>query len=160
MQKTLLIVAGSLFALLVLIYGLRLLWPGESHRSPDELVRIALESTNASEQEKAVIELMDLGKPALTHLQRLLAESKSDRVRAATIQGLATQRDYDSMPMLLDAMNDPSLVVRVRAGAAVQRLLGVKVRYSANAPPKEREKAVKILRKEWERVRDIPEFRL
>ena len=158
MQKTLLIIAGLLFALLVLFYAWRFLSSGERHRSPEELVREALESTDPAEQEKAVLELTELGTPALKHLQRVLAESQTDRVRAAAIQGLAFQQDYDSMPALLDAMADPSLVIRVRAGAAVQKLLGVKIDFHANAPPKEREKAVAILRKEWERMRNLPNF--
>jgi HEAT repeat protein len=158
MQKTLLIIAGLLFALLVLFYAWRFLCSGEGHRSPEELVQVALESTDPAEQEEAVLELIELGGPALKHLQRVLAESQTDRVRAAAIQGLAFQRDYDSMPILLDAMADPSLVIRVRAGAAVQKLLGVKVDFHASAPPEEREKAAAILRKEWERMRSLPNF--
>ena len=121
-------------------------------------MRVALESTDPAEQEKAVLELTELGTPALKHLQRVLAESQTDRVRAAAIQGLASQRDYDSMPVLLDAMADPSVVIRVRAGAAVQKLLGVKVDFRANASPTEQEKAVAILRREWERMRSLPNF--
>ena len=131
----------------------------QRHRSPEELVRVALESPDPAQQEKAAVELAELGRPALKHLQRLLAESQSNHVRAAVIQGLAFQRDYDSMPALLDAMADPSLVVRGRAGAAVQRLLGLKFGFDADGPPDEREKIIMAVRKQWESLRNSPGFK-
>jgi hypothetical protein len=133
--------------------------PPKPGRSPEELVRVALESTDPVQQEKAAVELAELGRPALKHLQRLLAESQSNQVRAAVIQGVAFQRDYDSMPILLDAMADPSLVVRGRAGAAVQRLLGLEFSFDADGPPDEREKIITAVRRQWESLRDSPGFK-
>jgi len=128
------------------------------YRSPDELVGVALESADPAEQEKAAVELAALGRPAMKHLQRVLAESQSDRVRAAVARGLASEPDYDSMPVLLDALADPSPVVRDRAGAAVQQLLGAEFQFAADAPPEERERDIAAIRKEWERLRDSPAF--
>lgn len=122
--------------------------------SPEELARQALEASSPGDQEVAAVRLAELGAEAKEHLQQVLAESQSPAVRAACIRGLAAQRDYDSMPAFLDALDDESELVRGRAGVAVQELLGADFGYRHNAPPKQRKAKIKQLRQEWERVKD------
>ncbi len=156
-KNLLLILAGALFVVLVLVYAVLFLRSSERQRSPEELVQVILESTDPVEQEKAAVELAGLGEPALEHMRRVLAESKSDVVRGAAIRGLGSQFDYESMESLLDAMTDPSPLVRGPAGAAAQNMVGADFGFTAGAPPEKRERAIADIRGEWEIMRASPE---
>jgi hypothetical protein len=150
------ITAGILLAVLVVVYAW-MYWPSSSGTaSPEELAEVALNSSDQQEQVTAAKELSDLGEPAIEQLRRVLAESDIPGVRAAVITGLANQRDYDSMPKLLDALEDPSLLVRSRAGATVRRMLPTDHGFGAADPPERRAEVVKRLRAEWERFRESP----
>lgn len=146
-------ILGGALAVLLAILGWRFL-PGRRPPSPEELARQALEAPTPGEREVAAVRLAQLGKEAKGQLQRVLAESQSAAVRAACIGGLAAQWDYQSMPVFLDALDDPSAVVRGRAGVAVQRFLGADFGFRHDDPPKKRQAVVKILKREWERVKD------
>jgi hypothetical protein len=123
-------------------------------RSPEELAELALTADSPDERDKAAAELIMWGDVAIPQMRQVLDQSKTPEVRAAMIQGLAQQWDFDSMPTFLDAMDDESLVVRSRAGGAVQRLLQGDYGYRADDPPKTRERAVKSSRREWDMLRD------
>jgi hypothetical protein len=148
------ILGGGLPVLLALLVWQIL--PAERRPSPDQLARQALEAATPAEQEVAAVRLAELGTDAKDHLRQVLTESQSAAVRAACIRGLAAQWDYDTMPMLLDALEDPSPLVRGRAGVAVQRLLGADFGFRCDDPPEKRGMVVKRLRQEWERVKDTP----
>jgi len=154
MRNRLFVTAGVLLALTAIVYGWRFLGGHRRKRSPEELARLALESVDLQERELAAVELAQLGRPATEHLRRVLAEADSPRVRAPAIRGLAAQWDYDSMPALLDALDDPSLVVRGRAGVAVARMMSVDFDFRADAPAEQRQAIVKRFREQWEWMRD------
>jgi hypothetical protein len=103
--------------------------PGASRTaSPQKLARNALEAAGADERELAAVELEQVANnsqlpasvraEATQHLRAVLTESQSPPVRAACIQGLASRWDYDSMPAPVDALDDPSDLVRTRAAVA------------------------------------------
>ncbi len=158
MRSTLFTITGILACVLLLVYGCRFLQSAGGHRSPEELVQVALEAPDASEQEAAAAELAQLGEPARDQLRHVLAESRSPGVRAAVIQGLGKLWDYESMPSLLDAMEDPSAVVRGRAAVVVERMMSVDCGFRAADPPEARAKVVEELREQWENFRTSPIF--
>ena len=157
MRRNFFVVFGVLVALAVAVYGVLYGWPVlfSGEQSPEELARSALEAPTPREQEEAVVQLAQFGTEAREQLRRVLAESKTPRVRAACIRALAGQLDYDNMPAFLDALDDDSALVRGRAGAAVQQMLYADVAFPYDAPPV-REPAAKDLRERWEIMRDSP----
>ena len=139
---------------------------------PAELAQKALEAASDEEQELAAVELAQLAsdneqKPQLReeareHLRRVLAESQSAAVRLACIRGLASEWDYQSMPVLLDALDDESDLIRGDAAMAVERMMSVDLQgfgYQYNDPPAKREAASKRLRAHWEEWRKSENYK-
>jgi hypothetical protein len=83
-------------------------------------------------------------------LRRELAEGQAPDVRAAAADALGAMKDLESMPLLLDAMEDPDARVRGRAGAAVRRILGADFFFRAEDPPDRREETLGRIRDHWE----------
>ncbi|MGD0900048.1 MAG: hypothetical protein ABR915_19615 [Thermoguttaceae bacterium] len=157
-SKLLFAVAGILLLVVVLFYGWRWFSSSPRERSADELAQAALGASTPEERATAAAELIARGWPALQQMQRVVRESKVPEVRAMMIQGLSGQRDYDSMPVFLDGLDDPALVVRVRSAAAVRRIECFDAEYQPEDPPEKRQPAVKALRDNWERLRNAPGF--
>lgn len=134
--------------------------------SPEQLARQALEAPDAQDRETAAVRLAELAnrnevdrswrQEAKQQLRRVLAKSPSPPVRAACILGLASQWDYQSMPALLEALDDRSALVRGRAAMAVRRLLSVNFGYHHDDPPEKRRQAKKRICDHWETMCDSP----
>jgi len=146
-------IAGVLAIIAVVVFGC-LYIPWDRRPSPDELERTALEGATSAEKERAAVELAGRGAEAGEHLRRVLQKSKLPQVRAAAIQGLGAQHDYESVEALLDALEDESPLVRGRAGIAMKTLLGVDFRFRAAASPEERAVKVQLIRKAWDEMRE------
>ena len=80
-------------------------------------------------------------------LRTLLSGHHPEALRAAAAQRLGRLRVKESLPQLVEMMEDESLLVRGRAGVAVQQILGVGIHFKANAPAQERAKVVGELRR-------------
>ena len=157
MQRNLLIVLGVLLVVAVVVHGRRWLGSREEDLGPPEaLAEEALQAPTLKQRESAALRMVRIGKPAVPHLNRVLVESKTPEVRAACIQGLATHWYYEGMPALLDALEDDSPLVRGRAGAAVEKMLGADFGFRYNDPPEQRAKIVDTLRQEWANMQDSP----
>jgi hypothetical protein len=159
MFRPLVILAGVLAFAVAGVYGWRLL-SLDRPPSADDLARAALQANSAEERELAAVGLSQLGKPAREHIVRVCTESSDPEVRAACLRGLADQWAYRQMPLLLDALDDESPLVRAQAGEAVQLLLkvdNVNYHFDAGAPPPERQKMVKRLRGRW---KEFPESKV
>lgn len=117
--------------------------------SPKELAQTALNADTAATRELAAVGLSQFGQPAREQLVSVFGASKQPEVRAACVHGLAQQWDYDSMPLLLDALDDEALSVREQAGQAVQRMLRINYEFCAGDPPEKRQAVVKRLRTRW-----------
>src|SRR5262249_48036328 len=105
MLKGLIFVAGALLLATAGLYGFRYLG-GERTASTDELARLALTAPSPQARELAALELAGRGAGALPQMRRVLAESDAPVVRAAMIQALGAQYDFESMPQLLPALED------------------------------------------------------
>lgn len=103
-------------------------------------------------------------------LRKTLAESQNPKVKAAIAAGLVKAKDPDSMPQLLDAMEDESLEVRTFAGEAVERIVGFGRGFVPDGPLEARQKKIATYRQFWDdalatpgqpfiRVLKNPEFR-
>jgi HEAT repeat protein len=134
---------------LVVVAAIWLLW-GERELSPEELAERALRAPTVDERQEAAIELARCGNESVQLLHRVFLESDTPEVRAAIAQGLGHQRHVDSLPDLIDAMEDASPLVRGRAGVAVKRIVGLDVPFGADAAVEERQKAVAFYRRFWE----------
>ncbi len=66
--------------------------------------------------------------------------------RAAAAQRLGQLQDFESADQLLEMLDDPSPLVRGRAGVALTKILGIHFGFRANAPAKERAKIVRTMR--------------
>jgi hypothetical protein len=155
-RRPLLIAAGVLFAIVVVVYGIRLL-PESGPPPPEELARLALEAETAEQREEAAIQLADAeGLEGLEHLRRVAKQSGDANVRAVCIFEIGDRRDYESMDLLLDALEDESALVRARAAKAVGRIIGREYHYKHNAPASERASTIKAIRACWEEMKNSP----
>ena len=89
----------------------------------------------------------------LTAMRQVLVESQTPEVRAAVAAGLGKAMDPDSMPELLDAMEDESPLVRKAAGDAVERMVGLGHAFNADGPIEERQKVIARYRGFWDEAR-------
>lgn len=156
-QNLLLCIAGVLLLVAVVFYGWRWL-SSPSKPSAEKLAGVALSGAPEERQEAALM-LIALDDTALPLMRRVLQQSKAPEVRAAMIQGLIQQYDYGSMPAILDALDDESLLVRTRAAPAVLNLLCFGVSYAPNDPPEKRREVVKACRQRWETMLKSPRLK-
>jgi hypothetical protein len=156
MLKPLGILAAVLAIAVAGVYGWRLL-SAERPLTPETLAQAALQAASAEERELAAVQLLQFGKPAREHIVRVFTESKEPEVRAACLLGLADQWAYRQMPLMLDALEDESALVRAQAGEAVQLLLKVDYGFNAADPPERRQKVLKQLRERW---KEFPESKV
>jgi hypothetical protein len=122
---------------------------GCGQATPEDLYARAVESGSVVEQEEAAVQLARSGDGAVEHLRRLLDESPTAEVRAAAAQGLGENRDVDSLPKLIDAMEDESVLVRTRAGIAVKHIMGMDFGFNPQADVGERFEVVTSYRMFW-----------
>jgi HEAT repeat protein len=153
--KSLYYITGGLFIVLIVAYAADLFSGAPRKAPPAELSNRALTGATAEERERAALELAE-NDAGISQMREVLAKSDSPRVKSAVIQGLGAQRDWESMPKLIDALSDPSEEVRDRAGSAVTVMLGVDYHFRAADPPQKRDAALKSIRKRYEAMAKSP----
>ena len=120
---------------------------------PDDLsaLKRAVKSPSWEHRQAAVVaigRLEDKGDPQ--SLQSVLTDTNErPEVRAAAAEALGAMRYIDAGSDLIDAMSDPSELVRAAAGVAVSRIMGMRFEFSARDPAAKREKAAGLARKFW-----------
>ncbi len=72
------------------------------------------------------------------------------QVRAAAAEQLGEMRHIQAGAALLDAMSDPSALVRAAAGVAITKIMGIRVDFHARDSIARREAAVRRARNRWE----------
>lgn len=70
-------------------------------------------------------------------------------VRAAAAERLGEMRLWDAGPAIIEAMEDPSALLRARAGVALRRIMVVDFGYRASDPPNRRREAIQRIRQWW-----------
>jgi len=148
-NRVLYITAGILFLVTIVFYGMKF-FPEDAPIPPEELARMALEAPTAEEQELAASQLAGVDPPPLDHLRRVVETTKSAQVRAACIRALGKARDFDSMEVLLTALDDESPQIRGQAAVAVMTMIGRRYKeYRADSPAEDRAPFVKEMREYW-----------
>lgn len=87
--------------------------------------------------------------PALSGLATVARSDPSPDVRAAAVTGLGQAHAVDEMETLLSALEDEDRTVRVRAAAAVARIIGRRYETYVDGTPQQRHEAVGLLRAVW-----------
>jgi len=152
LRRPLLIAAGVLFVIVAVVYGIRLLAGGGP--PPEELARLALEAETVEQREQAASQLAGVdGAEVLEHLRRVATESQDAGVRAVCILEIGDRRDYESMDLLLAALDDESPLVRARAATAAGQIIGREYRYEFNAPAPQRKRTVDDIKACWEQMK-------
>lgn len=105
-----------------------------------EAHRILETDSNSDRRERAMVTLVrDREKANRDFFVATLRDMSEDpRVRATAATGLGRIGALDTVPDLLNAMDDDAAILRARAGAAVSHLTGRNYHFNANAPREER----------------------
>ena len=151
MQGKLLIVAGVLLLIVGVVYWKYYL-AGETVLSPEELAQQALTAASAEEKEAAAVKLSQTGQPGVDEMRQVYQQSDVAEVRAACVKGLGVLRDYDSMDVFFNSLEDESALVRGRAGVAMIRMLGRDYRFRANGSAAARAQSIAGMKKAWEEM--------
>lgn len=120
-------------------------------RSPEALMLDAMaegsSQTQRTRRRQAARELVQQAAEATKALRELADESNDPAVRATALQGLGKARDRDSVPLLLEALEDADPRVRGQANAALIKIYETDFGFRANDPPAKRASAVATWRK-------------
>ncbi len=154
MTKSLSVVLCILLVLAAAYFANR--WLSDSRTpSPADLLQTAFHDADQVARQRATLELIQFGPAGRPYLRRILAESDSYDVQAAAIDGIATLKDWQGMPHLLDAIEQSdSRLVQGRAAVAVSRLLGAYYPYSVNTSSQQQSAVLKSMRAEYARMQE------
>ena len=88
-------------------------------------------------------------------------QAKTAEVKAALLPGFARRRDYDAMPLIVQAITSDSVILSGRAVAAAQHLLGVRYETSINQlqDPSFRKEIADLVMQDWQNLQQYPNFR-
>jgi HEAT repeat protein len=137
-------------------------WPrSDRAKTPEQLAEQALSGDNPLVQQMAAAQLSNHRQAAAPQLRQVLKQASNPDVRAAAAQGLGDVQDFQSVPELLRLCEDPSPLVRGRAGAAVTNIIGMDFFFKADDPPEKRKAVIESMRRAYDQMRRYPppEFR-
>ena len=138
-----------------LVAGVRWLWPAASEEplSPPQALSAVLSGPAPTvEKVRAAQQILRHGEAARSEARAAIAaySQHEPAVMAPLLQATAKNKDYRSMPTLLELLDHPEPLVRGRAGAAIQKIMGADYGFRANAPPEERAPLVAAIRTDYQ----------
>ncbi len=102
---------------------------------------------------KPILKAVKKGKPIppkMTEtLVTALANDESAAVRGGAAAALGRVYDYNSVPFLLESMDDPDASVRRKAHHAVSRIMGRRYVFDPTGPPAVRRATIKAIESDW-----------
>ncbi len=149
-------IAVGLAVAVVLVYGWRWLGPGRWGKSPESLLRQALEADDSVERQKAAAALGDHPEASADLLVQLLRQSDDPMVRAVAVRVLGDRGAYDHMDTVIAALEDESLTVRASAAQGLSQLLQRKIRFPADGTEAQRAVALAQVKATWGKLRNSP----
>jgi hypothetical protein len=152
-MRPLYVVAAILAVLVAAYYGCWLWASGRPTLSPAVLAERALAAPTEDERQRATVDLAGMGSAGLADLRRLLQQSKDPAVRASSAQALGDLRDYESIDLLMQFLDDETPLVRARAQTALSHLLRRDLHFPVEGSASERSQAAAGVRKTWEQIR-------
>ena len=155
--------------------------------SDQEIIAITSGKTNADRSQKAAaaaalaaptskqIEIVRAGftqgsRPSVTSMQsqarsqeslQAYRQAKTADVKAALLPGFARRRDYDAMPLIVQAITSDSVILSGRAVATAQHLLGIRydITISKLQDPKFRKEIADMVMQDWQDLQKYPKFK-
>ena len=126
--------------------------PEEPLDPPEVLVQKLNSNASKEEKVKAARDFIRHGEAARREVRVAVNQHQQyDReVVAPLLQATAKNRDYRSMPTLLKLLEHKDPLVRGRAGAAVQKILGADFGFDARATPEERARVIKMIKEDYQ----------
>lgn len=114
------------------------------------LIEEAMKDTRAEVREAAALAYARAAGTGKVHpLAAVARGDPSAEVRAAAVTALGEVRAIDDMETLLTALEDPQRIVRLRASAAIARIIGRRYEFDADGTPDQRRAAVAAMREAW-----------
>ena len=88
-------------------------------------------------------------------------QAKTADVKAALLPGFARRRDYDAIPIIVQAIKSDSVVLSGSAVAAAQYLLGVRYEISISQlhDPNFRNEVADMVMQDWQHLQKYPKFK-
>ena len=118
---------------------------------PDVLVERLNSDASVDEKVEAARGFVRHGEAARREVRAALQQHEvyEPPVVAPLLDATMKNRDYRSMPVVLELLEHPDPQVRGRAGAAARRIMGADFGYRANAPVQEREEIIAVMREDY-----------
>lgn len=141
---------GLLCFVLIIVWQV---WPDPIEPlDPPGVLAQRLETAPPDQKVKAANDFVRHGEAARSEVRSALSQHQrhEPEVVAPLLQATMKNRDYRSMPTLLDLLEHEDPIVRGRAGAAIQKILGADLGFRANAPDEERTRVIKLIRQDYE----------
>ncbi len=149
--------SAELAHLLLILMGAALLaygfWPQPKKPTAAQLYELAMNGATQQEREKAVFDLAKLDIDGKAYLRMLIKPAMPSGAREAAVLGLGECRDFQSMPALLDLLDDPSEQIRARAGMSVSVILGRGFPFDASKSAEERANVIAFIRRDYEAMK-------
>ena len=124
---------------------------------PDDLPRVKAALTDSRQPVRAAAVYAVSGFGDLADVDMLIAllidRGQRPEIRAAAARSLGRLRAFRAMPSLIDALADPSVLVRGRAYAAFRQIAGAGFRFRAADPPERRREAIARVRAAYPRLK-------
>ena len=88
-------------------------------------------------------------------------QAKTSEVKAALLPGFARRRDYDAMPLIVQAIASDSVILSGRAVATAQHLLGVRYETTVSQlqDPTFRKEIADMVMQDWQNLQQYPKFK-
>ena len=95
------------------------------------------------------------------HSLQAYNQAKTAEVKAALLPGFARRRDYDAIPLIVQAIGSDNVILSGRAVAAAEYLLGVRYQSSINQlrDPNFRKEIAGMVLQDWQQLQNYPRFR-
>ena len=88
-------------------------------------------------------------------------QAKTADVKAALLPGFARRRDYDAIPLIVQAITSDNVILSGRAVATAQYLLGVRYDTSIGQlhDPNFRKEIADMVLQDWQNLQQYPKFK-
>ena len=113
----------------------------------DVLRRILQESPDGRIRGEAAAALGNSARTEPSLLTSALADDPDPLARAGAARGLARLREPAALSALVDALEDESAAVRIRAITAIGKIIGLRFEYDAKAPAAQRAAQARTVRR-------------
>jgi len=142
----------------------------DADRSQKTAAAAALAAPTPKQIEIVRAGLTQGSKPSATSMQskarsqeslQAYKQAQAIGVKAALLPGFARRRDYEAMPLIIQAITSDSVILSGRAVAAAQHLLGVRYETSVSKlhDPHFRKEIADMVMQDWQNLQQYPKFK-